>query len=128
MKISAITTREQYETVKALGLLSEKDCKTIEARLEKLANKPTVQNIPKVVTKTGELTLKYGERAGQTVDLGIVTEVKEKDGRKWVSTSINTGFGHGKYLWTNPEEAVSLCKALMDHLEALKAAGYQFKG
>lgn len=127
MKITDLDA-QTYAALLAAGKVSEKDQKAWDKAQAKLVSKPTVQNIPKVVTKTGELELKYGERKGQKVDLGIVTEVKEKDGRKWVSTSINTGFGHGKYLWTNPEEAVSLCKALMDHLEALKAAGYQFKG
>lgn len=127
MNLKSIDTREKFEAAKALGILTEKDIASVEARLAKVVNKPDLQEIPRTVTKTGELTFRYGERQGQTMDLGIVTEVKEKGGKKWLSSVVNTGFGHGKYLYSNPEDLKSLALAIADHLDALAAAGYKFK-
>ena len=121
-----------FKTNFELGIITEKDYQSkvaqIEKRKESLANKPGFQEVSKTVTKTGELTFRYGERQGQTMDLGLVTEVKEKNGKKWLSTVINTGFGHGKYLYSNPEELKGLAKAILDHIDDLEGNGYKFKG
>lgn len=126
MKITDLDP-ETYAALLAAGKVSEKDQSTWNRVQAKLVAKPMVQDIPKVVTKTGELELLWGQRKGQKIDLGITTEVKEKGGKKWLSSTVNTGFGHGKYLYSNPEELKSLALAIADHLDALAAAGYKFK-
>jgi hypothetical protein len=121
MKISAITTREQLEGAKTLGLLSEKEVKQVEERLAKIEAKPTVQNIQPVETVLGGGTSWKGE----SYRTGFFTKVNEGKKGPWVSTFFRLGYKAFCYAQTEDLEIVA--EALITHIEVLRAQGFKFK-
>jgi hypothetical protein len=121
MKISAITTREQFEGAKALGLLSEKDVKHVEERLAKIEAKPSIQSIQPVETVLGGGT----SWKGASYQTGIFTRTNDGPKGKWTSTYFRPGYKAMCYLPTDDLEIVA--EALITHIEALRAQGFKFK-
>jgi hypothetical protein len=122
MKIAAIDTREKFEAAKALGLLSEKEVIQVEARLVKLASKPTCQKVTPVETVTG------GGKSwkGEEYKTGIFTRTNDGKNGEFTSTFFRPGYKQMCYVAT--EDLKILTEAMISHIEALEAQGFKFKG
>jgi hypothetical protein len=119
MKISAITTRESFETVKALGLLTEKEIQAVEVRLQKLESKPTVMDVNvETVLSTGT------SWKGQEYKTGVFTKKNEGRNGAFVSTFFRPGYKSMCYIDT--PELPGLVEALIQHIGDLEAQGYKF--
>lgn len=114
MNLKSITTREQLEGAKALGILSEKDILAVETRLAKAVEKPTAV-IPE---NFSEVTVEYMPPRGNRGSRHFSACVKEGRNGKFISLLFpvnvvgNCGYGDVAFLDHFIEKALDMRDSL----------------